>query len=110
MLVAPWCLLLILHVADGPVGVQVSTSGVPTKVEVVATLPPRLTDRMRDGTLGPGEAERLLRVGLVDEKTGQAGDPLFGNYRLDRQTLTFVPRHRLVAGNLYRAVLRLPTG
>ncbi len=70
---------------------------------------PRGGDQQRkeDGRLDFEQVSTIFGLGRVN-KPGDQPAAMFGTYRLQGNTLSFVPRYRLVPGETYRAWLRIP--
>src|SRR5262245_35425731 len=96
-------LLAVGLAADGPV--QIHATKDPPGVKVIATPPSRHLPQLPAGAITQEQGERWLRFCLVDPE-GE-GPPILGTYRREGATLTFVPRHPLTPGQLYRATLDL---
>ncbi len=101
--------LLALGLADAA-SVQVRVTAETARVEVVASLPGTLLADVPVGVLKQEQGERWLRFSLIDPDSGEEGPAMLGNYRREKATLLFVPRHALTAGLHYRATLELGGG
>jgi hypothetical protein len=82
--------------ADAPVRVAPRPGG----IEVTATLPPKLADKLPAGKLSQEQGEALLHMHLVND--GKEGPAIFGAYQRQGQQLVFVPTYPLLPDHLYR--------
>ena len=90
--------------------VEIRAGDEPARVVVSATVPSASARELAEDVISEDVGRQWLRLALVDEKTGRAGEPIFGTYVLDGDRLTFTPRRGLVAGRLYRAELTSRAG
>jgi hypothetical protein len=97
-------LLLLLFGAGPDPALRIEAGTDAATVKVVARLSPVVAGRVPAGKLSQKDGERWLRLALVTDK-GEASGAILGAYQRDGDTLTFVPRFRLAAGERYRAVL-----
>lgn len=101
-------LLGLLLSADPSPGLQIRPGADPTQVQVDATLPADVTAKLPEGKVEADDGERWLRLGRVDEASGEVGSPILGRYERRGNTLVFQPRYGLVHGSLYRAECSAP--
>ncbi len=93
----------------GDFAVRIEALDDPTRVKVSAPLPTRAWEKLPQGSFKQSELKHTLRFCLVDEN-GEPGPAMFGKYQRQGDALVFVPRYRLGHENLYRAILKLPSG
>jgi hypothetical protein len=95
-------LALLAVIGFGPATKEVSIAAQAggTSIEVKATLPPKLADKLPSGKIAQEMAQPWLHVHLVNE--GKEGPALFGSYQRQGKQLTFVPSYPLQPELLYR--------
>jgi hypothetical protein len=99
------CLVALVCGAETSPAVSIETVGDPSRIRVRAVVPPRLVKDLPAGALSQEQGEALLQLCLVDQGSGQPGPPIFGTYERQGDKLVFVPRHPLLAGQRYQAIL-----
>jgi len=97
------CVASLALAADPSVKIEKTDNALT--VRVTAVLSDEVAKKTPAGTLTQEQGEARLMFALVDEKSGKAGDSMFGRYEHDKGKLIFTPRHGLLAGQRYRATL-----
>jgi hypothetical protein len=96
-----FCLLLLLLPGGTPSdAVRVAPRDNGTSIEVTATLPAKLADKLPAGKLSQEDGQNWLRLHLVNN--GKEGPAIFGSYQRKGNQLLFVPTYPLQPDYLYR--------
>lgn len=104
-MISPLLIMGFLMAGAGEDRLRIEAQADPCRILVSVRLPGSIAKQLPEGRVTQDQGEAYLTLALLDSENGKPGPAILGNYQRLGTSLTFQPRHPLLPGHRYRAIL-----